>query len=73
MTNQRGPDRGSLSLISDALPTFRGANAKVAKYVLSAPRETINTTISALASRIGVSEASIVRFSQTSDTPGSTP
>jgi RpiR family transcriptional regulator, carbohydrate utilization regulator len=70
MTNQRGPDRGSLSLISDALPTFRGANAKVAKYVLSAPRETINTTISALASRIGVSEASIVRFSQTLGYPG---
>lgn len=59
-----GPDRGSLSLISDALPRFRGAPAKVAKYVLSAPRETINSTISALASRIGVSEASIVRFSQ---------
>jgi RpiR family transcriptional regulator, carbohydrate utilization regulator len=70
MQNHVGPDRGSLSLISDALPRFRGAPAKVAQYVLSAPRETINSTISALASRIGVSEASIVRFSQSLGYPG---
>lgn len=63
-------DRGSLSVISDALPKLRGAPAKVAQYVLSAPRETINLTISELASRIGVSEASIVRFSQTLGYPG---
>jgi RpiR family transcriptional regulator, carbohydrate utilization regulator len=63
-------DRGSLSVISNALPRLRGAPEKVAQYVLSAPRETINSTISALASRIGVSEASIVRFSQTLGYPG---
>ena len=70
MNSHGVPDRGSLSVISDALPKLRGAPAKVAQHVLSSPRETINLTISALASRIGVSEASIVRFSQMLGYPG---
>jgi DNA-binding MurR/RpiR family transcriptional regulator len=64
MKNQTQPDRGSLSRISDALPNLNGAARKVAEFILNAPQETIDLTISELGSRVGVSEASIVRFAQ---------
>lgn len=57
-------ERGTLSAISDALPRLEGSAQKVAQYTLNAPRETINLTITELAVRVGVSEASIVRFAQ---------
>lgn len=60
-TNQ---SRGSLSVISDALPKLKGTTRKVAEFILKSPQETINLTITELASRVGVSEASIVRFAQ---------
>lgn len=58
-------DRGALSIISDALPKLRGTQQKVAKFILNAPKETINLTITELGLRAGVSDASIVRFAQT--------
>ncbi len=64
MRNQTIHNRGSLAVISDALPKLRGAQQRVAKYILNAPNETIDLTITELGSRVGVSEASIVRFAQ---------
>jgi hypothetical protein len=52
-------DRGSLSVISDALPKLKGSAQKVAQFILNSPQETINLTITELGSRAGVSEASI--------------
>ena len=56
--------RGTLSIISDALPKLRGTTQKVAAYILNYPRETIDLTVTELGARAGVSEASIVRFAQ---------
>ena len=64
MKNQTNHDRGSLSVISDALPQLKGSAQKTAQFILDSPRETINLTITELGSRVGVSEASIVRFAQ---------
>lgn len=64
MTSETVGLRGALSVVADALPRLRGANAKVGRYILTSPNETINTTITDLASRVGVSEASVVRFAQ---------
>ena len=64
MKNQTNHDRGSLSVISDALPKLKGSAQKTAQFILDSPRETINLTITELGSRVGVSEASIVRFAQ---------
>lgn len=64
MKNQTNHDRGSLSIISDALPNLKGAAQQVAQFILNSPQETINLTITELGSRVGVSEASIVRFAQ---------
>ena len=64
MKNENNYSRGSLSLISDALPKLKGTTKKVAQFILNAPQETIDLTITELASRVGVSEASIVRFAQ---------
>lgn len=64
MSDQPHHERGSLSVISDALPRLQGATEKVAKFILNSPNETINLTITELGSRVGVSEASIVRFAQ---------
>jgi len=58
------PERGTLAAISDALPKLKGSAQKVAQYIVNAPRETINLTITGLGARAGVSEASIVRFAQ---------
>lgn len=64
MTEQVVQKRGSLSVISDTFPKLNGANRKVAKFILNSPGETINLTITELGARVGVSEASIVRFAQ---------
>lgn len=70
MPNKTNHERGSLSVISDALPKLKGAPRKVAQFVLNSPQETINLTITELSSRVGVSEASIVRFAQSLGYPG---
>jgi RpiR family carbohydrate utilization transcriptional regulator len=70
MNKQTGQERGALSAISDALPNLTGAMQKVAQFTLNSPQETINLTISELSTRIGVSDASIVRFAQTLGYPG---
>lgn len=59
-----GNERGTLAVISDALPRLKGSAHKAALFVLNAPRETINLTITELGVRAGVSEASVVRFAQ---------
>jgi RpiR family carbohydrate utilization transcriptional regulator len=64
MNNQTNYERGTLAAISDALPKLKGSAQKAAQYILNSPRETINLTITELAVRAGVSEASIVRFAQ---------
>lgn len=64
MKNRTNNDRGSLAVISDALPKLKGSAQKVAQFMLNSPQETINLTITELGSRVGVSEASIVRFAQ---------
>lgn len=64
MNNLTDKERGSLSIISDALPNLKGAGRKVAEFILQSPQETINLTITELSSQVGVSEASIVRFAQ---------
>lgn len=64
MDNQTNYERGTLAAISDALPKLKGSAQKAAQFILNAPRETINLTITELAGRAGVSEASIVRFAQ---------
>jgi len=64
MRNQTNHDRGSLSVISDALPKLKGAAQKVAQFILNSPQETINLTITELGSRVGVSEASVFRLAQ---------
>lgn len=64
MNGHPNGERGALAVMSDALPQLKGASHKVAQFILSAPRETINLTVTELASRSGVSEASIVRFAQ---------
>lgn len=64
MKTKSNPDRGSLSLISNALPKLKGTTQKVAQFILNSPQETINLTITELATRVGVSEASIVRFAK---------
>lgn len=64
MDNQTNHERGTLATISDALPKLKGSAQKAAQYILNAPRETINLTITELGVRVGVSEASIVRFAQ---------
>lgn len=56
--------RGTLSIISDALPRLKGTTQKVAAFILNSPKETIDLTVTELSSRAGVSEASIVRFAQ---------
>ena len=64
MDNQNNHERGALAIISDALPKLSGSAQKVAQYILNAPRESINLTITELAVKANVSEASIVRFAQ---------
>lgn len=64
MTKQNTYERGTLAAISDALPKLKGSAQKVAQFIVNAPRETINLTITELAGRAGVSEASISRFAQ---------
>jgi DNA-binding MurR/RpiR family transcriptional regulator len=64
MTTPNNQERGALAAISDALPKLKGSAQKVAQFILNAPRESINLTITELGARIGVSEASIVRFAQ---------
>ncbi len=63
MKNPNG-GRGTLSVISDALPRLKGTTQKVATFILNFPRETIDLTVTELSERAGVSEASIVRFAQ---------
>ncbi|MFN8455077.1 MAG: MurR/RpiR family transcriptional regulator [Anaerolineae bacterium] len=43
---------------------LKGSAQKVAQFIVNSPQETINLTITELGSRVGVSEASIVRFAQ---------
>ncbi len=57
-------ERGALSVISDSLPKLKGAGKRVAEFVLNAPQETINLTITELSARVGVSDATVVRFAQ---------
>jgi RpiR family transcriptional regulator, carbohydrate utilization regulator len=57
--------RGTLSIISDALPRLKGATRKIGEFILNSPKETIDLTVTELSARAGVSEASIVRFAQT--------
>lgn len=64
MKTRSKPERGSLSVISDAMPKLKGANQKVAQFILNSPQETITLSITELGARVGVSEASIVRFAQ---------
>jgi DNA-binding MurR/RpiR family transcriptional regulator len=64
MQNKNSHERGALSVISDALPRLRGTTQKVAEFILNAPQETINLTVTELGARVGVSDASIVRFAQ---------
>lgn len=64
MDNQNNQERGTLATISDALPKLKGSALKAAQFIVNAPRETINLTITELGGRAGVSEASIVRFAQ---------
>src|SRR5690606_9221575 len=65
MRTQNSQERGMLSVISDALPRLKGTTQKIAEYILNHPQETINLTITELGERVGVSEASVVRFAQT--------
>ncbi len=62
MKNQTNHARGSLSVISDALPKLKGSAQQIAQFILNSPQESINLTITELGSRAGVSEASISRF-----------
>jgi len=64
MQNRTNQERGTLSVISDALPRLTGTTHKVAQFILNSPQETIDLTITELSARVGVSEASIVRFAQ---------
>jgi DNA-binding MurR/RpiR family transcriptional regulator len=64
MDNHSNHERGTLAVISDALPKLKGSAQKAAQYILNSPRETINLTITELGVRAGVSDASIVRFAQ---------
>jgi DNA-binding MurR/RpiR family transcriptional regulator len=64
MKNPNNHGRGTLSVISDALPRLKGTTQKVATFILNFPRETIDLTVTELSERAGVSEASIVRFAQ---------
>lgn len=64
MRNHANHERGMLSVISDALPRLRGTTQKVAEFILNSPQETITLTVTELGARVGVSEASIVRFAQ---------
>lgn len=64
MKQQNNHERGTLAVISDALPKLKGSAQKVAQFILNAPRETINLTITELGVQAGVSDASIVRFAQ---------
>lgn len=64
MQNKNNHERGALSVISDALPRLRGTTQKVAEFILNSPQETINLTVTELGARVGVSDASIVRFAQ---------
>jgi RpiR family transcriptional regulator, carbohydrate utilization regulator len=70
MKQKTNHTRGSLSVISDALPKLKGSAQQVAQFILDAPQETINLTITELASRVGVSEASISRFVRSLDYEG---
>ena len=64
MKKQINLERGTLATISDALPKLKGSAQKVAQFIVNAPRESINLTITELGKRVGVSDASIVRFAQ---------
>ena len=64
MRNQTNHERGTLAVISDALPKLKGSAQKAAQFILNSPRESINLTITELGLRAGVSEASVVRFAQ---------
>lgn len=64
MDNQINYERGTLAVISNALPKLKGSAQKAAQFIVNSPRESINLTITELGVRAGVSEASIVRFAQ---------
>lgn len=64
MKKQHNNERGTLATISDALPKLKGSAQKGAQFILNSPRETINLTITELARRAEVSEATIVRLAQ---------
>ncbi|MHB8629120.1 MAG: MurR/RpiR family transcriptional regulator [Aggregatilineales bacterium] len=64
MKDRASNGRGTLSIISDALPRLKGTTQKAAAFILNYPRETIDLTVTELSERVGVSEASIVRFAQ---------
>lgn len=64
MSDTRLSTRGALSIISDSLPQLKESAQKTARYILNHPRETVNLTVTQLSKRVGVSEASVVRFAQ---------
>lgn len=51
-----------LQQISDAAPTLSRSERRVAEYVLAHSHEVVHSTLAALASAIGVSEPTVVRF-----------
>ncbi len=56
---------GLLPLIGANVNTFTNAEAKVARYVLAHPQETLYTSITDLAERCGVADSTVFRFCRT--------
>src|SRR5690606_13919163 len=57
------PD-GCLLRIRGLFPALRPSEKKVAEYVLAHPDEVVNLSVTELAQKSGVSDATIVKFSQ---------
>lgn len=70
MKNSHPPDSverrvdGCLIRIRGLFPTLRPSEQKVAKYILDNPSEVINLPVTDLATKSGVSDATVVKFCQ---------
>lgn len=58
------PPSGCLLRIRGLFPKLRPSERKVASYILKSPDEVINLSVTELAKRSGVSDATVVKFTQ---------
>jgi RpiR family carbohydrate utilization transcriptional regulator len=60
----RKPNEGCILRIHTSFPSLRQSEKKVAQYILDAPEAVVELSVTEVARRSGVSDATVVKFSQ---------